>query len=312
MDQRIGGKKRVRPQGIETAVSDGQTGVAVNTRETTMTIKNILVPFNTAEASKAALSIALKMAHKYDAHVTGLFCVDPARPLRNGLGTYEMIVKAVQEGHEKLKAEATELFNSQVSAEAADIKERVHWITARRDADSAVAEYARYQDVTVIGASASGTVPEETEFHADSIALVSGRPVLVVPRDYKTDTLVEHAVIAWDGKRAAARALGDAMQILESKSKVTILSVGEAPAAPTVEGLDIVEHLKRHGVEAQFAHEPRNGRSVAATIIDFCAREGAGILVMGAYEHSKFNEDIFGGVTNSVIRKLKIPTMMSH
>ena len=81
-----------------------------------MTIKNILVPFNTAEASKAALSIALKMAHKYHAHVTGLFCVDPVRPLRNGLGTYEMIVKAVQEGHEKLKAEATELFNSQVPA----------------------------------------------------------------------------------------------------------------------------------------------------------------------------------------------------
>ena len=277
-----------------------------------MTVKNILVPFNTADASKAALSIAAKMARKHGAHITGLFCADPSQPLRHGLGSNDLIVKAVLEGHEQLKAAAAEAFRTQIANEAGDVEKRVHWLTARREADSAVAEYARYQDITVIGASRSGTVPEETEFHADRIALMSGRPVLVVPRHYSTEVLGEHAVVAWDGKRAAARALGDAMQILESKTKVTILHVGDDPAGPTREGLDIAEHLKRHGITAEMVHEPRKGRTVAATIIECCERVGAGILVMGAYEHSKFNEDIFGGVTNSVIRKLEIPTIMSH
>jgi len=40
--------------------------------------------------------------------------------------------------------------------------------------------------------------------------------------------------------------------------------------------------------------------------------EGAGMLVMGAYEHAKLAEDLFGGVTNTVLKKTKIPVLLSH
>lgn len=276
-----------------------------------MTIKNILVPFNTGEAPRAALSIAIKMARKYDAHLTGLFAADPSRSLRSGLSAYPELVRAVRAGHEKLKVDTTEKFSAAINAEAEDLKERIHWIATDREADYSVMEYGRYVDITVIGAAHSGTIYDESEYHADRIALMSGRPVLVVPKDYATDVLGEHAVIAWDGKRAAARALGDAMQILQSKAKVTVLSVGEGAAPQAPEGLDIVEHLKRHGLDTELARIPRKG-STADTIINFCESSGAGILVMGAYEHSKFNEDLFGGVTHSVLRHLNIPTLMAH
>ncbi|HEY8594695.1 MAG TPA: universal stress protein [Devosiaceae bacterium] len=277
-----------------------------------MTIRNILVPFNTAGASAAALAIALKMAKKYDAHVTGLFCGDPRIALRSGLGAWPELVEAVRAGHERLRQEARDRFHAAIAAEASDRAGKTHWIAVEREVDTAIMEYARYVDITVIGASPEGTVSEETEFHADRICLASGRPVLVVPKDYRTDTLGEHAIVAWDGKRAAARALGDAMQILESKSKVTVLSVGEDHTPEPKEGLDIVEHLRRHGLETEFVHIPRKDRSVAKAIAGYCATSGAGILVMGAYEHSKFNEDLFGGVTHSVLRNLTIPTLMAH
>ncbi|MCP4995312.1 MAG: universal stress protein, partial [Gammaproteobacteria bacterium] len=37
-----------------------------------------------------------------------------------------------------------------------------------------------------------------------------------------------------------------------------------------------------------------------------------GLLVMGAYEHSKFRQSIVGGVTSSVLKKAKIPIIISH
>ena len=39
---------------------------------------------------------------------------------------------------------------------------------------------------------------------------------------------------------------------------------------------------------------------------------GAKLIVMGAYEHSKFSQDIFGGVTHDVVRSSNIPVFMSH
>ncbi|WP_276326206.1 universal stress protein [Phaeobacter gallaeciensis] len=39
---------------------------------------------------------------------------------------------------------------------------------------------------------------------------------------------------------------------------------------------------------------------------------GAKLIVMGAYEHSKFSQDLFGGVTHEVIRSSQVPVFMSH
>jgi nucleotide-binding universal stress UspA family protein len=51
---------------------------------------------------------------------------------------------------------------------------------------------------------------------------------------------------------------------------------------------------------------------VAATILDACAEVGAGLLVMGAYEHSKFAQDLLGGVTRDILAQAPLPVLMSH
>lgn len=146
----------------------------------------------------------------------------------------------------------------------------------------------------------------------DVIALQSGRPVLIVPEGYTTEALVEHAVLAWDGKRAAARALAEAMLILETKSRVEFVTVGEVPGAEGRPGLDVVEHLRRHGIATERVRLERKDGSVSRAILGHCRRSGAGLLVMGAYEHSKFREDYLGGVTHDLLRELEIPVLMAH
>ena len=49
-------------------------------------------------------------------------------------------------------------------------------------------------------------------------------PIIIVPKGYQPRPFREVAAVAWDGSRHAARALTDAMQILETKKKLFILT----------------------------------------------------------------------------------------
>ena len=149
----------------------------------------------------------------------------------------------------------------------------------------------------------------------DLIALQSGRPVMTVPRDFNRGPISEKVVLAWDGQRAAARALADAMQFLEDMSMVTILSVGDPN--PVEQGLraEVATHLARHGIDTEHVRiesQRRGHEAVGKAIVEYCERVRPDVLVMGAYEHSKFHEDFFGGVTNTVFKEATIPVFLSH
>ncbi len=118
--------------------------------------------------------------------------------------------------------------------------------------------------------------------------------------------------MAWDGKRAATRALGDAMQILQTKSRVTILTIGKEDALPRSTSDDIKALLRRHGIEAEAMVRPSARGGIGRMILDACAEVGAGLRVMGAYEHSKYSEDVLGGVTRDIFDHATLPVLMSH
>ena len=133
-----------------------------------------------------------------------------------------------------------------------------------------------------------------------------------MPQNYAATEINEHALVAWDGKRAAARALVDAMHILQTKSRVTVLTIGKGDTLPTRAGDDVLTLLRHHGVVAELLLRPQGRDGIGRTILNTCAEVGAGLLVMGAYEHSKFSEDILGGVTRDIFSHTTIPVLMSH
>lgn len=42
------------------------------------------------------------------------------------------------------------------------------------------------------------------------------------------------------------------------------------------------------------------------------ARVGAGLLVMGAYSHTRLREMVLGGVTQHVLHHAPIPVLLAH
>lgn len=272
-----------------------------------MAIKNILVAYDGSDGAKASLGLGLKMAAKYDAHLTGLMPHGkPSSQISQLIASHTTLREAIAEFDAQVMDEAANTFRAMTQQHP-----NTHWITSEGSGDGAIVESARYFDVTLIGQYDANR--EETAFamHPDRIALQSGRPIIVVPRGYER-ALGNRAVVAWDGQRAAARALSDAMQILETKELVTILTVarGGGDQPRSVERLR--EHLGRHGIASEWVSADAKGRTIASTIVDWCREHTPDLLVMGAYEHSKFREDLVGGVTNSVLRHAPAPVLLAH
>jgi nucleotide-binding universal stress UspA family protein len=102
------------------------------------------------------------------------------------------------------------------------------------------------------------------------------------------------------------------MLILETKEVVTILTVGRDDAVMERQSDMLREHLDRHGVTTEWRPLRPDGLSTAAAILDWCAANDPELLIMGAYEHSKFRDDLIGGVTNAVLAGAACPVLMAH
>jgi nucleotide-binding universal stress UspA family protein len=279
--------------------------------ESGMAIKDLLVACNDTAASQAALGIALLMAAKYDAHLTGLLVRDPDLFSRRVRG---LVPQDVLDNVRELEAAQVARIRAEFEARTAPSGRagKVHWLEAEGPVDATVIEHTRYFDILLMGRPEGPGGRDSMMLHPDLIALQSGRPVLIVPEGYSTAALVEHAVLAWDGRRAAARALAEAMLILETKSRVDVVTVGDVPGAVDRPGLDVAEHLRRHGITTERVRLEAKGGPVSRAILEHCRAVGAGLVVMGAYEHSKFREDFLGGVTHDLLRGLEVPALMAH
>ncbi|WP_305985959.1 universal stress protein [Roseibium sp. MMSF_3544] len=271
-----------------------------------MACKSILCAYSGEAARGSGLRHAIKIAKHHDAHLTGV--LRHGRALieqKFGFQVPQSLLSTLMEIDNKQIKEVEERFTNMVSeAGLAGSFEFVDLITEK---DGSLSEFARGFDLVVTGVHSNLANEAHMSAYPDMIALRSGRPVLVVPDGYTADGLAERAVVAWDGKRSAARAIGDAMDILSEKVSVTLLTVGDE-----LRGTErMVRNMERHGITVEAKSVKRQG-SIANTLISHAKEADARLIVMGAYEHSKFSHDLIGGVTTDVIRDTPVPVFMAH
>ncbi|MGH1416430.1 MAG: universal stress protein [Pelagimonas sp.] len=272
-----------------------------------MSVKSILSAYSGDASKGSGLKHALLLAKHHDAWITGV--------LRHGQSKLERTLRSqVPDSYldaffqaEKSRFEDVATRFANITAESG-WAERSDFVDLDAVSGIALSDFARPFDLVVTGVHSRKENDEHMSANPDLIALRSGRPVVVVPDAYEADGLAEHALVAWDGKRASARALGDAMPYLEEKAQVTILTVG----SKTVPGTDfVIRNLERHGIVAKHMVRPRQS-SIAHTILATAQELDAKLVVMGAFEHSKFSHDLFGGVTTEVIQDATVPVFLSH
>tara|TARA_A100001391_G_scaffold51560_1_gene31612 strand:+ start:91 stop:918 length:828 start_codon:yes stop_codon:yes gene_type:complete len=275
-----------------------------------MSLKSILCAYGGETSGGGELRHALRLADHHGAHLTGVLRHgnDLLQSRHHAMIPHDLMKQLRNLDTDRI-TEVKRKFARTI--EKSGMQDRSEFISLEPEGGVRLSELARHYDLIVTGPHSGATAESHLSANPDTLALNSGRPVLVVPDGFEAEGLSRHAIIAWDGKKSAARALGDAMATLEEKAKVTVLTIGKTlPAA--MPGGGIMTLLERHGIHAVSMHVDRDRRSIARIIAEAAQKVGAELLVMGAFEHSKFSQDIFGGVTHDILKAPKIPVLMSH
>jgi nucleotide-binding universal stress UspA family protein len=147
------------------------------------------------------------------------------------------------------------------------------------------------------------------------LLLESGRPVIVVPEGTKAHLPPRHAIVAWADTAEAARAVHDALPLLEAAEAVDVVVVdadksrAEA-AALSVESL--LAHLRAHEVKAELIHCSSRSSSVGHALLDQASRRHAQLIVAGGYGHGRLREWAIGGTTRELFLGSPVPVLFSH
>ncbi len=280
-----------------------------------MATKTILVHVDRGPRSADRLDLGMNLAQSVGAHCVGLFALSAQRiPSYARAEAGGIVAEAEARFRDEAATAAEALFKAAVARTGCTLAE---WRVSKRDALGAVVLSARYADLVVVG-QRDPEADDDTGVTADfvdELVLAAGRPVLVLPYAGRFPVVGRNILVAWNASREAARAVTDAIPLLQKADNVQVVAFDPGKGGADhgdVPGADIGLWLARHGVKVQVAQQNGAGLDIGAQILSRAADIGADMIVMGAYGHSRMRELVMGGATRTLIQSMTVPVLMSH
>lgn len=275
-----------------------------------MAVKDILIGLATRDEPDPARDFALALAAKYRAHVTAVaYGLTPDLPF----SIYPEFVTGLAQ---KVLAEADQAVEAargrfeqaarNAGVEHAFEKESCPVQLAASD----FAYRLRTADLGVLTQHKTSELERFGDLFLESALFQSGRPLIIVPRDFQRPFSLERVLIAWDASIHATRAVAAAAPLLAPGATIEVFTVEEAAKGVEFRGTALVQHLRRHGLDAGLAE--RRERDVPEAVLRQIELFRANLVVMGGYGSSRFREFVFGGVTRLMLSRMPVPVLMTH
>ncbi len=263
-------------------------------------MKSILLSVQDDSGMETRFQAALSLARQQGAHLTCIQ-VKPVPYVPVDVATSRSTVELLLQGVEGPASE------QRAALEARLGKEMVSWDWRVRSGNASI-EILReplLADVIVVG-----TGDETPDISVAGALVVHGNvPVLAVPDEASQFDPGGPVMVAWNGTAEAANSVRHGLSFIGAAASVHIVTVAEDPLDfPSTE---VAAYLSRHGVHAEI-HERQSGASVAQVLITAARELGVSCIVMGGYGHSRFREQVFGGVTRALLQDCPIPLLLSH
>lgn len=280
-----------------------------------MSFKSLLVFADASDASAPRLETAIAMAERHGAQLS--VCALAEQPAYYyGVGT-EVAADVYVQDIERARAVADAVAGvarTRLARSGHDGGVRSATGTAVAISEAA-ARNARYADLSLIGQPFD--CAEETLLHKvfEGVLFNSGRPFVMVPRQWSGGAFGDRVMIAWAPCKEATRAVADAMPFIEAAESVhiTIIDPDTGEDAHGDEpGADLAAMLARHGVPVTVDPLPSASKSVAERLLTHATDCNANLIVMGGYGHWRLRETLFGGVTRDMIRQSTVPILLAH
>ncbi|WP_315776381.1 MULTISPECIES: universal stress protein [unclassified Bradyrhizobium] len=277
-----------------------------------MTFATVMVSLALSQPNEARLQVAADLAARFDAGVIGVAAAEFAPPLYFTTG--EQAQDLIEQGEAALRnrlAELEQQFRTAVGDRAASLS----WRGAVDFPARHVLAQARAADILVTGSVPPGMSDAFAVANPKDLVMQAGRPLLVVP-DNASSLDLGTVLVAWKETSEARRALTDALPLLAKASGVVVVEILETATeydACAARLSDVVAWLGRHKIVASArVAEPGQGRNVVATLDAVAADLSAGLVVAGAYGHSRFRELVLGGVTEHLMTRSERCVLLSH
>jgi nucleotide-binding universal stress UspA family protein len=272
-------------------------------------INDIIVNLSVSAKANSASDYAISLAAALNAHLTGIiFLYGPTIPVSRA-GYVPPELEVIERHNEAAVKAARESFTT-ASTRAGVKAESLTVSTSLVSAGDRFGQIARCFDLAVVGQAEPETKMENI---IESALFDSGGPVIVVPYIQQAPLRLDHIMVCWDGSRAAARAIRDAIPFLRRAGRIEVVIVtNERSKQDQIERADIGAHLARHGLKVAIKRMPPGDVDVAALLLSHAADEDIDFIVMGGYGHSRLREFVLGGVTRSMLRTMTAPVLMSH
>lgn len=263
-----------------------------------MTYATIMVSLATDQSNEHCLAVAREMVDRFEARAIGIAAAEFSPPLYFTSG--DEADRLIEQGRSSIKERLSELegeFRKAMGRGSA----QVEWRTSMEPPLRFTAREARAADIIVIGQSRSSAFPDPfARVNPSDLVMQAGRPLLVVPET--VDWLdLRNVLIAWKDAPEARRAIVDSLPLLHKAKNVTIVEIvedGGSKEDALKRTADVVAWLSCHGVLASALVPEQAEERNAAVILDrISSNVGAGVVVAGAYGHSRLREWVLGGVT---------------
>jgi nucleotide-binding universal stress UspA family protein len=273
-------------------------------------IKDLVVNLSVAEGRDPAAEFALSVGSMFESHILGMafeYVYAPSLPETDGFGWRDALATMQRESQEAAQKAITRF------ASAAPLARTVETHMAKAavlDAGRVFSAVARRFDLSIVLQPRASGIGEDAIL--DGALFDTGRPTLVVPYIQQQGLSLDRVLVCWDGSRAAARAIGDAMPFLARAKDVNILTIADSMKSDDLPAADIATHLARHNVRAEIESMVLSDIDVADAVLSHTVDISASLVVMGAYGHPKIREFLLGGTTKKMLETMTVPVLMSH
>ena len=201
-----------------------------------MAFKDLLLALTTYPEPTAvsALDDAVAVSAALGARISAIACEVTFHMPGSPLGKTFLDIPAMAAGESKKSSDNAEklLAAFEDSAQRSGVfQERIVQQCLMSEVPGVLVDYARLRDLTIV------PVPERDHigsWYAEAIIFGSGLPTMILPEARKRPDFALNAVIvAWDFGRPAARAVADALPLLEKAKRVFVLTVTSEKAINT-------------------------------------------------------------------------------
>jgi nucleotide-binding universal stress UspA family protein len=275
-----------------------------------MSYKTVMVSLALDRSNDACLAVAGDVAERFGARVVGVAASDLRPPLYFAEGDYaqkllDLERTAIRRRLSELETEFRDSVRKRVNS--------TEWRSALALPTDYVVQQARAADIIVVGAREEPVADLNAVADTGDLLMRAGRPLIVVP---PTVTWLDprSVLVAWKDIREARRAISDALPILAAAKEVTIAEIpGEGTRHADVHSHveDVAAWLLGHSIAARTV-VPERLSEVTRQLDEIAANVGAGMLIAGAYGHSRLREWILGGVTRHLVKEPRRCSFLSR